>query len=118
MKPFNKLFRTRNCPFCREVIPEIIRINKKIPKIKRIEIINIKDLDRFKINFYRVTIGLNIDKTPHLILGYIKNGKIIERVNIMGGYISEVLRPTLEGYFNDEMLEEYKDSYEGEIDNE
>lgn len=118
MKQFKKLFVARECPNCKKQKPVILELNRILPIHKRFSINNVRNTDEFNVHFFPIIKKINFTGTPHLSIGEIKFGKIIEKIRILGGYSKESLRAFLYGYLNEDFLEEYKDIYELELKNE
>jgi len=121
MRSFNNLFVSSGCPHCREVLPVVREINKKLPLKKRIKINNIRNERDSRVFFFPVIKKMRYQEgtamdTPHLSLAKIdKSGKIVEEINIKGSYGKEIMNAFLHGYLNDEFIDEWKDSYEEEL---
>lgn len=115
---FNKFFRTQNCPYCKGNFPAIMKINKKLIPKSKLKINDITNEHNFNVNFHPIIKKIkykNDDEefsTPLITIGKIKGGIIKESFSIRGGYNKNLISAFFNGYFNDEMSEDYQGEYE------
>lgn len=123
MIKFNKLIASSQCLHCRAVSKIRRKLNRKLPFSNRISRDNIKDSKSFNVLRYPIAKKLEYEDeeelgTPHLTLGKIKNGQIIEDISIRGEYDKDIMLAFLNGYMNSEFTPGWKGTYEEELKEE
>jgi hypothetical protein len=123
MIKFNKLVASGGCPHCRSVSRVRKKLNRKLPFANRISRDNIKDAKNFNVIRYPIANKLKYKDeeelgTPHLTLGKIKDGQIIEDISIRGEYDKDIMIAFLNGYMNNEFNPGWKGHYEEEMKEE
>ncbi len=123
MIKFNKMIKSTGCMHCRAVQKVLRKINRKLAFPNKINKDNIKDTVKFNVIIYPIANKLTYegeDKlgTPHLTLGHITKGQIIEDISIRGEYEKDIMVAFLSGYMNKQLIPGWQDVYADELKEE